>query len=46
MKQSKKEMVEFAGMRVCVHVHVWRGRGLIQVKFTVTLSNITPLNIF
>ena len=46
MKQSKKEMVEFAGMRVCVHAHVWRRRGLVQVKLTVTLSNIIPLNIF
>ena len=46
MKQSKKEMVEFAGMRVCAHAHVWRRRGLVQVKLTVTLSNIIPLNIF
>ena len=46
MKQSKKEMVEFAGMCACVHAHVWRGRGLVQVKLTVTLSNIIPLNIF
>ena len=48
MKQSKKEKVEFAGMCVCVHVCVRVGGGveLVQVIFTITLSNITPLNIF